>query len=96
MIRRYRYEQNEALILGDGFLHSTEPYEGDGSLRVLVSLTFGTDKLAHWGQLKQTIGAQSEFLMLPCVRHLRRAEPAICLPAGTRDELLGPPHALSL
>jgi len=32
----------------------------------MLSLTFGTDKIKHWDALKQTIGEQSIFTMLPC------------------------------
>jgi len=63
---RYVYSPGEAIILGDSFLHSTEPYAPSPHLRVLVSLTFGTDKWAHWPQLKQALNAQSKYFRLPC------------------------------
>lgn len=62
----YRYQLGEAILLGSGFLHSTEPYAPSSRLRVLISLTFGTDQLAHWPVLKQTIGQQARYFYLPC------------------------------
>ena len=62
----YVYKKGDAVIFGDHFLHSTEPYPQSDTPRVLVSLTFGTDKLEHWSALKQTIGEQSRFMILPC------------------------------
>jgi len=62
----YRYKLNEAVIFGDQFLHTTQPYPKTDRLRVLLSLTFGTDKLEYWDILKATIGGQSQFMMLPC------------------------------
>ncbi len=62
----YVYKNGEAVILGDEFLHTTEPYPKSDQIRVLLSLTFGTDKLDYWEILRQTIAGQSEFLMLPC------------------------------
>jgi hypothetical protein len=63
---RYRYKVGEAIIAGDRVPHSTEPYATSRRLRVLVSLTFGTDKLEYWPILEKTVGAQSRFLVLPC------------------------------
>lgn len=62
----YTYNYGDAIIFGDHFMHSTEPYAQSETPRVLVSLTFGTDKFEHWPALKQTIGEQSEFMVLPC------------------------------
>jgi len=62
----YSYRVGEAIVVGEGFAHSTEPYRATGSLRVLASLTFGTDKLEYWKVLKQTAGKQSNFMILPC------------------------------
>lgn len=66
IVRKYRYKRGEAIILGDRFPHTTEPYPKTSSRRVLLSLTFGTDKLEHWRVLKETVGRQSNFLVLPC------------------------------
>jgi hypothetical protein len=65
-VRQYRYKTGEAILFGEGFAHTTEPYRPTSQRRVLVSLTFGTDKLEHWNVLKETAGAQSDFLILPC------------------------------
>lgn len=62
----YQYALGEAIIFGDKFIHSTEPYSHSKNIRVLLSLTFGTDKLQYWPILKNTLASQSKFLMLPC------------------------------
>ncbi|MFN3361875.1 MAG: hypothetical protein ACK421_10685 [Pseudanabaenaceae cyanobacterium] len=64
--RTYRYKLGEAIIFGEGFLHSTAPYPPCPDLRVLVSLTFGTDKLRYWHITARTITIQSRYFMLPC------------------------------
>ena len=65
-IKTYQYKMNEAVIFGDGFEHATEPYAKTDSLRVMLSFTFGTDKIEYWDTLKQTIGEQSNYMILPC------------------------------
>lgn len=65
-VRIYPYKMGEAIIFGDQFSHSTEPYTRTDDTRVLHSLQFGTDKLDHWNILKKTIASQSQFLVLPC------------------------------
>ena len=57
---------NEAIVFGDGFEHATEPYPESESLRVMLSFTFGTDKVEHWNILKETIDCQSNYMILPC------------------------------
>jgi hypothetical protein len=64
--RRYTYQVGEGIIVGDYFDHTTEPYEFCPQPRVLLSLTFGTDSLEYWEVLSQTIGDQSQYLVLPC------------------------------
>lgn len=64
-VSRYHYKKNEAIIFGEGFLHTTEPYEKTENLRVLLSMTFGTDKMQYWDILKKSVGTQSEFMILP-------------------------------
>ena len=64
--KTYQYKMNEAVIFGDGFEHATEPYSRTDSLRVMLSFTFGTDKIEYWDTLKQTIGEQSNYMILPC------------------------------
>lgn len=64
--RVYAYQKGEAIIFGNGFLHSTEPYQSEGKLRVLLSLTFGTDKWQYWDSLKTPITNQSKYYRQPC------------------------------
>jgi len=65
-VQIYDYKMGEAVVFGDGFEHATQPYAGSASLRVMLSFTFGTDKAAYWETLKQTIGEQSNYMVLPC------------------------------
>lgn len=65
-IKTYKYKMNEAVIFGEGFEHATQPYAQTENLRVMLSLTFGTDKIEHWDTLKETIGEQSNYMILPC------------------------------
>lgn len=62
----YAYQKNQAIIFGEGFEHSTEPYPLSDSLRVLVSLTFGPDDFQSWDLLQQNIAEQSYYYHLPC------------------------------
>jgi hypothetical protein len=64
--RTYDYRVGEAIVFGDDFYHSTGLYPRTESIRVLVSMTLGTDKLEYWPKLERTVGRQSEFLILPC------------------------------
>jgi hypothetical protein len=65
-VAKYRYRVGEAILFGDEFYHSTEAYPRTPNLRVLVSMTLGTDKLEYWPKLERVVGRQSEFLVLPC------------------------------
>ena len=65
-IKTYEYKMNEAIIFGEGFEHATEPYAETDTLRVMLSFTFGTDKSEYWNTLKETIGNQSNYMILPC------------------------------
>lgn len=64
--QRYAYEYGEAIIFGDNFIHTTEPYPKTSPERVLLSIALSTDKLQYWDILKQTIGQQTPFYRLPC------------------------------
>lgn len=64
--QRYRYRCGEAIVLGEGFLHSTEPYAQSAQMRVLVSLTFGSDRWRDWEIIRQNIEEQSYFYLQPC------------------------------
>lgn len=65
-IKTYEYKMNEAIVFGDGFEHATEPYSETDALRVMLSFTFGTDKKQYWKTLRETIGCQSNYMILPC------------------------------
>lgn len=62
----YTYTKNQAIVLGEGVLHSTQPYAASDTLRVLVSLTLGSDQWKHWELLKANIAEQSHFYIQPC------------------------------
>lgn len=62
----YTYKKNQAILLGEGVLHSTEPYALSDQLRVLVSVTLGSDQWKHWETLKENIAEQSHFYIQPC------------------------------
>jgi hypothetical protein len=66
----YKYSLKEAIIFGDKFMHSTEPYEYTDKFRILVSITFGTDKPEYWKLIKKTAVAThltiSHYFKLPC------------------------------
>lgn len=62
---RYEYRHGVGVLVGEGFMHATEPFPPSQRRRVLVSLTFGTDRMEHWAVLEETIGAQSPFLVMP-------------------------------
>jgi len=63
---RYEYRHGVGVLVGEGFLHATEPFPPASRHRVLVSLTFGTDLMKYWPVLAQTIGGQSAFVVMPC------------------------------
>ncbi|HEY9839427.1 MAG TPA: hypothetical protein V6D23_03145, partial [Candidatus Obscuribacterales bacterium] len=63
---QYHYRLGQAIVLGEKFLHTTEPYAKNDSLRVLVSMTFGTDKLDYWKRLENSLKGQSRYYLLPC------------------------------
>lgn len=65
-IEIYPYKLREAIIFGHSFIHSTELYNRTNQMRILISITFGTDKLKYWNSLKKTIESQSKYLVLPC------------------------------
>jgi hypothetical protein len=65
-IQRYTYQPGEALLFGPGFLHSTEPYAPGAELRVLLSLTLGSDRHEHWPLIAENIAEQSTFYARPC------------------------------
>jgi hypothetical protein len=62
----YTYQVGEAIVFGDGVLHTTQPYAPHQTLRVMLSMTFGTDKWQYWPHLKHAVQAQSKYYVLPC------------------------------
>lgn len=60
----YDYRIGEAIILGDHFIHSTRPGSSEEPV-VLLSFTFGTDKMAHWAKILRTAGHQSRLIRQP-------------------------------
>ncbi len=64
--QRYEYAPGEAIFFGAKTDHTTEPYEPSTRKRVLVSLTFGTDKLEYWPQLQESLDSQARYFVLPC------------------------------
>lgn len=63
-IAEYDYKRGEAIILGDHFVHSTKPGRSDEAV-VLLSFTFGTDKMQHWDKILRTAGHQSRLVRRP-------------------------------
>jgi hypothetical protein len=63
---RYEYALNEAILFGDKTPHTTEPYPPAAGKRVLVSLTFGTDKMKYWPRLRESLESQAHYFTLPC------------------------------
>ena len=63
-IGEYDYTPGEAIIFGDHFIHSTKPGQSDKPV-VLLSFTFGTDKMVHWDKIYRTAGYQSRLIRRP-------------------------------
>jgi hypothetical protein len=63
-IAEYEYKAGEAIIFGDHFIHSTRPGRSDDPV-VLLSFTFGTDKMEHWDRIVRTAGYQSKMVRRP-------------------------------
>lgn len=73
-VKIYKYKMQEAIIFGEGFMHSTEPYDYSDKFRIMVSITFGTDKVKYWKFIKKTAVVthlgRSHYCKLPC-GHIR-------------------------
>lgn len=63
-VGEYDYTPGEAIIFGDHFIHSTKPGQSDEPV-VLLSFTFGTDKMVHWDKIFRTAGYQSRLIRRP-------------------------------
>jgi hypothetical protein len=82
--QRYQYSLNEAILFGEKTAHSTEPYAPSAKKRVLVSLTFGTDKLEYWPHLRESLETQAQYFMLPCGHVYGSCQ---CLKTSMRERL---------
>lgn len=63
-IKKYSYSADKAIVFGSGFVHSTDLGMAE-SPAVLLSLTFGTDKMEHWDSISKTAANQSRLYRLP-------------------------------
>lgn len=63
-VASYAYQRGKAIVFGDDFLHSTQPGQTE-SPTVLLSFTFGTDRMEHWPAISQTAGYQGNLIRLP-------------------------------
>lgn len=63
-IGEYDYKMGEAIIFGDNFSHSTKPGRSSEPV-ILLSFTFGTDKMEHWEKIFRTAGYQSKLVCRP-------------------------------
>ncbi|MEB3333256.1 MAG: hypothetical protein VKI83_12280, partial [Synechococcaceae cyanobacterium] len=63
-VAEYDYKLGKALVFGDSFLHATKPGKSEEPV-VLLSFTFGTDKMEHWPAIARTAGSQGNLLRLP-------------------------------
>jgi hypothetical protein len=64
-IAEYEYRLGEGLIIGDHFVHSTKPGRSDEPV-VLLSFTFGSDKMIHWPKIARTADAnQAQLIRRP-------------------------------
>jgi hypothetical protein len=63
-VKEYDYKLGEAVIMGDGFIHSTRPGRSAEPV-VLLSFTFGTDRMVHWDKISRTVGKQARMVRLP-------------------------------
>ncbi len=63
-IRSYDYTPGRGILLGSRFRHSTDQGTSD-TPSVLLSLTFGTDKMQHWDGISKTALRQGNLIRLP-------------------------------
>ena len=60
----YDYRPGKGLVFGDFFNHSTAPGQASGTT-VLLSFTFGTDRMENWPKIAKTAAAQGMFYRQP-------------------------------
>jgi len=63
-IGEYEYKVGEALIMGDLFHHSTKPGRSVEPV-VLLSFTFGSDKMVYWEKIARTAARQGSLVRRP-------------------------------
>ena len=64
LVRKYEYEFGKCLAFSSKFLHSTE--EGaSSSPSVLLSMTFGTDRMEYWDSISKSAAEQGKLHRLP-------------------------------
>lgn len=63
-IGQYTYRPDKGLVFGDYFLHSTAPGRASGTT-VLLSFTFGTDRMENWEKIARTAASQGMFHRRP-------------------------------
>lgn len=90
-IGEYEYKLGEALVLGDDFVHSTKPGTSEEPV-VLLSFTFGSDKMEHWPSISRTAARQGmlvrrpdgSFERVPLRKRMRAALGSIARAVGLR------------
>lgn len=90
-IGEYEYKLGEALIIGDNFIHSTKPGVSQEPV-VLLSFTFGSDKMEHWPSIARTAARQGilvcrpdgSFERVPLLKRVRAALGKIARAIGLR------------
>ena len=63
-VRSYEYAPGRGIVLGAGIEHSTDMGASD-TPSVLLSLTFGTDKMEYWDAISRTVLGQGNLIRLP-------------------------------
>jgi hypothetical protein len=63
-IAQYPYKLGKALIIGAGFIHSTQPGRSPLPL-TLLSYTFGSDKMKYWDNISSMVARQGNLFRQP-------------------------------
>ena len=62
--REYEYEVGKCIAFSSNFQHSTA-VGTSSSPSVLLSMTFGTDRMVYWDAISKTAAAQGQMYRLP-------------------------------
>ena len=62
--RKYEYEVGKCIAFSSNFLHSTA-VGTSSSPSVLLSMTFGTDRMVYWDAISKTAANQGQMYRLP-------------------------------